>query len=591
MLPWARGSRPHTAQPLGGTSAVPATFIWSMGASTTAPTDRAAVHRRSRRVQWVASGGKLAELQLECGKRSAFAGNVTDPRYGRGATERRGAAVSDVAANLARLNEARDNPTLSLLNMKWAPVILAIFAEAFGDDHRPIRTEVFHAQVAVLLDELREVGYETPEGEPRDLCRNWVNSRWLRRLPVDADGGEVYELTSYTLEAQRTINNLAREQVLLSDSRLTTILNEARGLALSASPDREHRVRVLQEEIDRLQAQLDGVLNGGELAAASDDEMLNGFLNLSDLLGQLPGDFQRVTEGIRRIHLEMVQAFRGADLSKGEVLDSYIDESEQLTARTREGRAFESALIILNDHQQMDEFRSNLRLILEHPFAESLRADERWEFLDANAMLSRGLDAVVGERRKASRSLRDHLASRDSAQDRHLGQLLVRIQDELRIWMQDARPRDVVTFDQMPSRLDLDRVLTRFYDPANERPAPELEDVSSMAPAAMSLGEVRRWGGPLSGLVRTSVADLLEAGAAGTVGEAFNQLPEDLRRPVEVFALMQILTNIAGIWDLRRGDDAELVTAIRPDGTTRTMPIPRLPVTSDQIRPERQEEH
>lgn len=493
--------------------------------------------------------------------------------------------MSDVAANHARLNEARENATLSLLRMKWATVALAVFAEAFGDEHRPIRTEMFHAQVEVLLEELGEAGYEVPDGEPRDLCRAWVDSKWLKRLPDDANDGEVYELTSFTLEAQRIFNSLASEQMLLSDSRLSTILDEAQKLALSANPDREHRMRVLQAEIDAKQAQLDHLADGGDIRTATDDEMLNGFLNLGNLLSQLPGDFQRVTEGIRRIHRDMVQGFRGADLTKGEVLDAYIDQSEQLTSQTREGRAYESALTILNDHRLMDGFKDNLRSILRHPFSETLRTDERREFLDGNAMLSRGLDAVIHERHKASRSLRDHLASRDSAGERELGRLLVRIQDELRIWMQDARPRDAVPIDKMPAKPEMDKVLTRFYDPANERPTPGLEDVYDQAPTVMSLEEIRRWGGPLNREVRSGIADLLIAGDAATVGEAFNQLPSHLRRPVEVFALMQNLTNLPEVWDGMVDGDVEVVESVRPDGTRRTMPIPRLTPTPDQIRP------
>ena len=496
--------------------------------------------------------------------------------------------MSGIGAGVSRLNEARENPTFSLLGQKWATVILAVFGEAFGDEHKPIRTEVFHSQVDILLDELRELGYPVPDGEPRELCRSWVDARWLKRLPVD--DGEVYELTAAALEAQRTINSLSREQSLLSDSRLTTILDAAQTLALSANPDREARIEVLQAEIEDRQSQIDLLLAGGEMRTATDDDMLNGYLNLADLLSQLPGDFQRVTEGVRRIHREMVQGFRDADLSKGEVLDVYIDQSERLTSQTREGRAFDSALAILNDQELMDRFKQNLRSILDHPFSESLRADERREFVDANSMLSRGLDLVVHERHKASRSLRDHLASRDSAQARELGQLLVRIQDELRIWMQDARPRDTVPLDRMPAKPGLDRVTTRFYDPSTEKSAPGLDSVAMHAPAVMSLEEVRRWGGPLVAEVRDGIADHIDAGRAATLGAAFNLLPAQLRRPVEVFALMQVATNTPGLWN-PDCDDFELVEAIRPDGTVRQMSIPRMSPSAQHIRTPEQETH
>lgn len=493
--------------------------------------------------------------------------------------------MSGIAANVSRLNDARDKPTLSLLRQKWATVILAIFDEAFGDEHRPIRTEVFHSQVEVLLDELAELGWPVPDGDVRDLCRAWVEARWLKRLPHD--DSEVYELTAAALEAQRTINSLASEQVVLNESRLTTIMNKAQELALNAQPDREKKILVLQAEIDARQAQIDHLLAGGELAAATDDSMLNGFIDLNDLLSKLPGDFQRVTEGIRQIHRDMVQGFREADLTKGEVLDSYIEQSEQLTRQTAEGRAYESALTILNNEELMGRFKDNLRIIIGHPFSDTVRSDERRDFLDANAMLGRGLDLVVHERHKASRSLRDHLATRDSAQARELGQMLARIQGELRIWMQDARPRDTVPLDRMPAKLDLDRVVTRFYDPSTEKSAPGLDDVTGHAPTVLSLDEVRRWGGPLVGEVREGIANLIEQGAAVTIGEAFNLLPDHLRRPVEVFALMQVATNTPGLWN-PDCDDFELVEAIRPHGTTRQMPIPRISPTPTQMQPQEQ---
>ena len=73
-----------------------------------------------------------------------------------------------------------------------------------------------------------------------------------------------------------------------------------------------------------------------------------------------------------------------------------------------------------------------------------------------------------------------------------------------------------------------------------------------------------------------------------TIGEAFNQLPDQLRRPVEVFALMQIATNIPGMWN-PDSDDFEFVEAIRPDGSRREMPIPRMTPAPGQLRPQRQE--
>ncbi|WP_422936265.1 DUF3375 domain-containing protein [Sinomonas sp. P47F7] len=490
--------------------------------------------------------------------------------------------MSDIAGEVGRIAEACESPTLRLLNQKWAPFVLAVFRSSFSRQTKQVKAERLHARVDAYLHELESLGYDTPpQAQGRALCIAWMNDQWIKRVPAEDDGGEAYELTSHTLAAQRVIEGLSRERALLSESRLTTILDAGRRWAVDANADREARIATLDGDIARLTAERDRLAGGGELLSASDDRMLNGYIDMVDLLGQLPGDFRRVEEALDSIHRKMIRDFRAEERPKGEVLDAYLTASDHLTSQTEEGRAFEGALTILNDEELLAGFQEDLRAIMAHPFAEALRTDEKRDFLKAASILRQGLYDVQSQQHKASRSLAEHLASHDSVDERELTKVLRQLQQEMSIWMEGARPRDYVPMKWMPAKLEIEHLRTRFYDPAIERPVPPLEDVSGGAPEPVSLEEIRRYGGPMLDQVRSRVVEALRSGC-GTLGSAFNELEDSLRRPVEVFGLLQLATDI-GIMD-GQAAETEIVDTIRPDGTRRRWLIPRLAARAEQVQ-------
>lgn len=493
--------------------------------------------------------------------------------------------MNDIVAEQQRIAEACEGPTLRLIIYKWAPFAMAVFRTCFGQQSRSVKSERLHVQVDVYLDELRSLGYPVPPNtQGRALCVSWMNARWLKRLPTD-DGGEAYELTSHALAALRVVEGLAQERALLSESRLTTILDAVRRLAVQANPDRQSRITALDADIARLTAERNRLADGGELSRATDERMLNGYTDVADLIGQLPGDFKRVEEALESIHRAMVKEFRADERPKGEVLDTYLEASEHLASQTEEGRAFEGALAILNDEDLLDEFRTGLRAIMDHPFAEALGAQERRDFLDAATILRRGLYDVQMRQIGASKSLQEHLASYDSSLQRELTSVLRRLEQELAIWMEGARVRDRVPMPWMPAKLEVDHLKDRFYDPALDRPVPPLADVWDEAPEPLSLEEVRRYGGPLLADVQAGVVGALLDKDADTMGAAFNELDAGLRRPVELYGLMQLATDI-GATD-HDPDGTEIAETVRPDGSRRRLTMPRVKVTARQVLDER----
>lgn len=275
--------------------------------------------------------------------------------------------MSEIIGEIARASEALERPTLRLLDGKWAALRIAAFRCSFSRDRRSIQADRLHAQVETYLNELQREGADIPMNtNGRGLCSLWVNDQWLFR-DNDSDGSLVYSLTSAALEALDLVESLSRDRALVSESRLTTILDTARRWALEASPNAGIRIERLTTQIRELESERDRLNNGGEALAASDERMLDGFTNLIDLLGQLPSDFKRVEESVLNMHRKILRDFRDEGRPVIEVLDEYLQKQDELVKATPEGRAFDGAFVLLRDDALLLELRQNVRVILDHP--------------------------------------------------------------------------------------------------------------------------------------------------------------------------------------------------------------------------------
>ncbi|RZU66042.1 uncharacterized protein DUF3375 [Microterricola gilva] len=518
--------------------------------------------------------------------------------------------MSDIAGELARVREAFDKPTLRLLDRKWAPFVLAVFKCSFSRDRRSIQAERLHAQVDAYLADLRTIGADTPTGNGRSLCVQWMNDQWLYRDTGDSDDGaeengaaredsatteEFYSLTSHALEALSLVESLARDRALISESRLTMIVDAVRHRATQANPDRDERVRRLDQQIAELQSERDRVAGGGEIAAASVEDMREGYANLIDLIGQLPGDFKRVEESVATMHRQIVNDFRAEDRPVGEVLDEYLAKTDALMSLTAEGRAFEGAFELLRDDALLLDLKGDLETILSHPFAAQLKPIERRSFGATVTLIRRGIDDVLTQRNGLTTTLREHIVNHDIVKDRELEGLLRDINKELVTWMQTAGPQSRVRAEIMPGNLDAPHLRERFYDPESHVPPAALADVSQHAPEVLSLGEMRKQGGPQLSEMRDALVDALGAsGSSGSdtsIGDVFNALAPELRRPVEILGLMQLATQIDAVSHTGADEGSgsgthklstEEYVTVRPDGTMRTFAVPRITLSDDE---------
>jgi hypothetical protein len=491
--------------------------------------------------------------------------------------------VSEIAGELARVKGAFSQPTLTLLHQRQAPVVITIFRAAFGRNNRPIATARLHTQVEEHLAQVRLAGeQDVPTGTGREVCQRWMRGQWLVRSLDDA-GHEVYSLTSHAQQALELVKNLARDRATLSEHRIATILGSVRRFNSEANPDRSARVTILNDEIARLQAERDRLVDGAELVSATEDYMLEGFTELLSLISALPSDFARVEERFATIRGEILAAFRAEDRPAGEVIDDYLARADALMTVTHEGRAFEGAFALLRDDALVTQLREDLTALLEHPLADGILGDaDRAELRGTVRLVRDGLDRVLAQRSRVTATLKEYIVSHDAARDRELEQTLRQVESELMTWVATTGPRASHDVPLLPARASVDHLRERFYDPADDVLPERIVAADPTDAPPVTLAELMAQGGPQLASLRQRLDDTLESLLpAGSLGELFQALEPSLRRPVEIFGLL----HLAADREWQAEDTVESFATLRPDGTRRTFSVPRTPLPD----PDRQE--
>ena len=490
--------------------------------------------------------------------------------------------MSDIVGEHARITGAYDQPTLTLLNQKYARVTLAIFRTVFTRDTRTIPTARLHTRVEAHLDELRLAGIEhVPALSGRDLCMRAVKSEWLTRNVNDVGDGEHYALTSHAQDAIDTVTSLERDRTTLSEHRIATFVSAARRFNTDINPDPARRIDILEEEIAKLTAERDRLAAGGDLPDVTEEYFLEGSVELLDLVSDLPRDFARVEEALTGLRTEILESFRSADVTAGHVLDDYLERSDRLMGQTVAGRAFEGAVALRRDDAMLSRLRDDLRAIADHPQAvDILSAGDRRELTTTANLLSDGIERVIARRNKVTTTLRDYIVTHDISSDREVDTTLRKLEAELTEWMARTGPNTTVDLPLLPpQRPEIGTLSERFYDPADEEPPPPLAtpDIETAGP---SLEELRAYGGPTFEaferlLARFFSGDLPE----DTVAEVFANLDPALRRPVEILGLLSLAESAGGRVDAESTDTYE---TIRPDGTTRTFDVPHIATPTEE---------
>lgn len=357
---------------------------------------------------------------------------------------------------------------------------------------------------------------------------------------------------------------------------MNTVIAKA---AMAAKPDREKYRQSLVEEMERLKGELERLDGGGEIYEASEGELREYFSEVVRELDDLPADFRRVEESMREMKKDIITRFNEEERPIGEVLDEYFAQSKELLTSTPAGRAYAGAIELLEQRGLLKQMRDNLGLIVHHPVAEEMKPEERRQLSSAVPIIRRGITSVTRERKHLTQTLDEHIRHYDHIENKALKNVLRDINRELQEWMKKAGTREYIEVDLIPEAPDFPALAMEFYNPSAHKPPAPLEDVSEESPEKVTRAELTHMSGPSLEALRTRVHDAVKRrGKITSAADFFNDLPEDLKRPVEVVGLMQVLSTLGGSYDL---DAREVVSVTRADQSKRRFSIPVISVSGE----------
>jgi siroheme synthase len=156
----------------------------------------------------------------------------------------------------------------------------------------------------------------------------WVRRRWLTR---DVDG-QSYTLTSYAMQALGLVQSLTRDRVNLSEHRIKNIVETANRLNAGSNPDRDARIARLRVQIAQQQAELERLEAGEPIAPVTADFILEGLVELQDLVSGLPIEFARVGEVVEALQDRLREDFRADERPPGEIVADFLVRADDLAA-------------------------------------------------------------------------------------------------------------------------------------------------------------------------------------------------------------------------------------------------------------------
>lgn len=482
--------------------------------------------------------------------------------------------MSDITVQYRRLLTAYEQPTLSLLAKDTAIPTLTVLRSLFSNEQLAVPAVRMHDQVADLMGELRMAGIpNVPTGNGRDLCQAWVRVSWLIRT-TDEDGNEVYSLSSAAQDALRSVEQLTKDRTIsLNGHRIANFVRHLQRFASQVAPDRTTQIAFLDAEIHRLSKEKTRLLAGGDIAEVTDDEIVQGFSETQTYLVDLPSDFTRVVEAYREFEGATITKFRTEQVTTGEAIKSYMDHVKHLGTASAAGRGFEGALELLKDSALLDHVQGYITALLDDSRAiQLLTSAERQAVRNSVGLIREGMDRVLDQRGKVSKTLHEYISSHDVERDHELAATIRTLENELHTWMQSAGPRSKGPVDLLPGRFEIKHLRTRFYDPADDlAPLPLAARQVNGEGKQLTLEQLRARGGPSHAALREELSQRFEGRNFESLADLFHDLPDTLRRPVELLGVLPL----ARRYGLEPNHEAEIFETKRTDGTTRHLSVPK----------------
>lgn len=443
-----------------------------------------------------------------------------------------------------------------------APVAAAILAEHLDGEVRQIDALELYEKVDADLVELRSHGLDLTL-TARAYLTDWAKAGYLIRRPVAATRSETFELSPEGLAAIRFLESRDAPSQTMTESRLASLSQQLRQVAIDTDPAEERRLARLQEERDRIDALMEAIRTGEE-EPLSEPRALERIRDLVAQAAALPDDFARVMAEFEELNSTLRAKILESDESQRVVLED-IFRGVDLIGQSPAGRSFSGFSNLVLDPVLGPEFEEDVRDVLSREAASDLTVPERRLLRQLLTTLKDRSAEIHDVITAFAKGLRRYVISQDYQRDRVLRRMLLEVLN---------RGRELTDVLPPPRRIGFELDLTavglvslgaiRLHDPADfDASGTELEsDEGDVVTLEQLKAIARQTEIDFPELAANVNAVFTEAGAV-TVGQVLDRYPAS-QGVASIVGLLSLAADQGVI-----GDETEEVAWEGADGVRR----------------------
>ncbi len=257
-----------------------------------------------------------------------------------------------------------------LLAADHAPLIVSFFHLAFiKPNRRCVPAPELIADLDGYLAQLSEThGTARYPKSARLYLEDWAAPErgYLRKYYPRSGEEAEFDLTPAAEKAVGWIQSLTPQQFVGTESRLLTLFQLLRDLAVGAQSDPVARVRELERRKAELEVEIERVRSGqtGPMGATQVKER---YYQIEEMARRLLGDFRQVEENFRGLDAQTRERIATSTQPKGILLDQIFGETDHIR-KSDQGKSFDTFWEFLMSPARQDELQSWLRAV--HELAE-----------------------------------------------------------------------------------------------------------------------------------------------------------------------------------------------------------------------------
>lgn len=257
----------------------------------------------------------------------------------------------------------RSSAAWRLLRADTAPLVLSFLGTLFVEDN--VRAIAETELVARLDDHLyavdgraaRAAGAEPRYPRtPQAYVDHWAHpdQGWLRAWYPPGSSEPHYDATPAVEQAVRWVASLHSRGFVGTESRLNTVFELLRQLAVGTQSDPGERLRELEERRAVIDEEITQV-RAGRVSVLDSAAQRDRYQQLTQTAADLLSDFREVEANFRSLDRDLRERITGWDGAKGELLEEVV-RSRTAIAESDQGRSFHAFYDFLLDRRRQEEF-------------------------------------------------------------------------------------------------------------------------------------------------------------------------------------------------------------------------------------------